>query len=77
MRFLYQWIEVFQHPPRWMAFTVYVAERNKLLFVAFPLNLAVALAYWLNDQWAKRALARSWIDEEVERRVQARDRRWR
>ncbi len=68
---LWEWIKPWMEPRRWMAFAVYSAKRDKQLFVAFPLNYVVALAWWLNDRWATAATAESWIEREVGRRLEA------
>ena len=56
-----------------MAFAFYSAQRNRRLFVAFPLNLVVAAAWWLQDQWARKANAPSWIEREIDSRISTRD----
>jgi hypothetical protein len=55
--------------PRWMAFGYYSVVRNQILWVAFPLNLIVGLAWWIQDRWARAANAPSWIEREVQARV--------
>ena len=52
-----------------MAFAYYSIERNEAVFVAFPLNLAVSLAWWIQDSWARKANAPSWIENETRRRI--------
>jgi hypothetical protein len=52
-----------------MAFSYYSIERDECLFVAFPLNLLVALAWWIQDRWARKANAPSWIEREVRARL--------
>jgi hypothetical protein len=69
MKLLAQWIPIHCIPPRWMAFSHYSAERNQLLFVAFPLNFAVSLAWWIQCKWAIYACSPSWIENEIRRRV--------
>ena len=68
MKLIYQWTPTFLSPPRWMAFAYYSAMRNRTLFVAFPLNLLVALAWWAQDKCARH----SWIENEIRRRMDAR-----
>lgn len=53
-----------------MALAFYSFPRNQCLFVVFPLNLIIALAWWIQDRWARVAQAPSWIDREVERRAE-------
>lgn len=67
-RLFYSWCSPNIHPPWWMAFCCYSAERNQRLYAAFPLNLLVALAWWVQDAWARKANAPSWIEREVQRR---------
>lgn len=67
-RLLYCWCSPYIRPPRWMAHAYYSAERNEYLFVAFPVNLLVVLAWWVQDAWARKAGAPSWIEREVRRR---------
>jgi len=52
-----------------MAFSHYSAERNECLFVAFPFNFAVALAWWIQWKWATAACRPSWIEVEIRKRV--------
>ena len=66
---LYCWTRSYCMPPRWMAVAYYSVQRDKILFVAFPLNLLVAAAWWLQDRWARVANAPSWIDREADRRA--------
>lgn len=66
---LFRWTSGAIRPPRWMAFSHYSAERNLFLWVAFPLNLAVSVAFWIQDQWARAANAPSWIEREVQARL--------
>ena len=65
---LYEWVSCHICPRRHMALAFYSASRNRMLFVAFPLNYIVALAWWAQDKWARKANAPSWIDNEVENR---------
>jgi hypothetical protein len=51
-----------------MAFAFYSVERNRYLYVAFPFNLMIAAAWWLQDKWAVKANAESWIEREVRAR---------
>jgi hypothetical protein len=67
---LFQWVEDWRLPPRWMACAFYSGERNRCLYVAFPLNLIIAIVWWIQDRWARYAQAPSWIDQEVERRLE-------
>jgi hypothetical protein len=69
---IYRWEEGRAMPPRWMAASFYSCARNRILYVAFPLNLIVTLAWWVQDRWAKSANAPSWIETEVRRRVEHR-----
>jgi hypothetical protein len=66
---LFQWVDRHYVSPRWMALAYYSAARNKALFVVFPLNLLIAFAWWIQDIWARAAHAPSWIDREVQTRV--------
>lgn len=77
MKYLFQWISPYIFPPRWMAFAFYSARRNQALFAIPPLNLLIVVAWWLQDKWARKAMASSWIEEEVERRLQQEIRRYR
>jgi hypothetical protein len=70
MKLLYEWVPDHIRPRRWMALAFYSAERNRLLFIAFPLNLLVSAVWWLQDQWARKANAPSWIEREVAARVE-------
>lgn len=70
---LYRWVDNHTRPPRWMALSSYLVERNRYLYVAFPFNLPVVAAWWLQDLWAEKANAPSWIEREVEARSQRRD----
>lgn len=45
-------------------------ERRGILYVVWPFHLLVALAWWLQDRWAQHVHAPSWIEREVDRRVQ-------
>ena len=69
MSLLFEWIPGHIRPRRWMSFAYYSIERNRLLFVAFPLNLLVALVWWIQDRWARKANAPSWIEREVRARL--------
>jgi hypothetical protein len=75
---LFQWVSLYCIPPVWMARAFYSIARNKTLFVVFPLNLLIALAWWIQDIWARAAHAPSWIDREVEARIAERPsrKRW-
>ena len=66
---LFSWVSPYCRPPRWMGFSHYSAERNQLLFVAFPLNFAVSLVWWVQCKWARYACAPSWIENEISHRV--------
>lgn len=70
MKLLYEWVPGHIRPRRWMAFAFYSAERNRFLFIAFPLNLLVSAAWWIQDKWAQKAHAPSWIEREVVSRVE-------
>ena len=72
MKMFYQWIDPWQVPPTWMMFGVYRANRNQALFAIPPLNLLIALAWWVQDRWARVANAPSWIEREVEDRIEQR-----
>lgn len=72
MRFLYKWQSRDFYAPRWMAFAYYSARRNKCLFVAYPLNFIVALAWWAQDLWARHTGNPSWLEREVEARTEQR-----
>ena len=72
MRFLFKWQSRNFYAPRWMAFAYYSARRNECLFVAYPLNFLVALAWWIQDRWARHTGNPSWIEREVERRMNGR-----
>ncbi len=65
---LYRWNSPNIRPPRWMSFAYYSAERNQNLYVAVPFGLLVAFAWWVQDVWARKACAPSWIEMEVRRR---------
>lgn len=67
-KYIYQWLSPKYVPPRWMAFTCYSCMRNEYLWVAFPLNLLVSVAWWAQDRWARAACAPSWIEREVQAR---------
>jgi hypothetical protein len=69
MKLLFQWTSRYCRPPRWMAFAYYSAERNEMLFVAYPCNYLVGIAWWLQDKWSAHALAESWIEAEIKRRT--------
>jgi hypothetical protein len=73
------WLAPNCRPPQWMALAYYSAERKKTLFVAFPFNLLIALAWWIQDRWARAAHESSWIDREAEARIHERAKRirWR
>lgn len=71
---LYRRLRSHERPPCWMAFGCYRALTDQILWVAFPLNLAVALAWRIQDLWARAARSPSWIEQEVVRRIAARDR---
>lgn len=66
----YQWCSCCCRPPRWMAFAYYSVMRNQVLFVIPPVNLLIALAWWVQDKWAMHAQATSWIEEETRRRME-------
>ena len=70
---IYEWVDDYIRPRRWMACVYYCAERNRLLFVAFPLNLLVTAFWWAQDKWAEKANAPSWIEREIEARIARRD----
>ena len=70
---LYAWVPWHVQPPRWMGLVYVSAPRNRVLYVAFPLNLLVAAAWWLQDRWAEKANAPSWIEREIEARAARRD----
>lgn len=59
-------------PPKWMAFAYYRAITNRALFVIPPLNLLITVLWWMQDQWAIKAQATSWIEEETRRRMEQR-----
>jgi hypothetical protein len=69
MNLLYRWQSGNYMSPRWMCAAYYSTIRNRVLYVAFPLNLAVALAWWVEDRWARAANAPSWIEREVRARM--------
>lgn len=71
-RILYTWVSPYCRPPRWMALAYYSCERHEALFAAFPLNLLIAVAWWVQDRWARAAHAPSWIEREVEERIRVR-----
>lgn len=52
-----------------MMFTVYRASRHQALFAIPPLNYLIALAWYLQDKWARAANAPSWIEREVADRI--------
>jgi len=52
-----------------MAFAYQSWERDDAVYVAFPLNLLVSLAWWVQDKWAKKANAPSWIEREIRQRM--------
>lgn len=66
---LFQWVPPHCRPRRWMALAFYTAERNRYLYVAFPFNLLIAAAWWVQDRWAEKANAPSWIEREVRDRL--------
>ena len=66
---LFQSVNINCRPPRWMAYGYYDIMRNKIVWVAFPLNLIVSLAWWVQDRWARAACAPSWIEREVQSRL--------
>lgn len=70
MKYLYQWSPGFRSPPRWMAFAYFSAVRGCALFVAFPFNFLVSLAWCIQDRWARLAMAESWIEQEIRVRQQ-------
>lgn len=70
MNYLYQWVHRNYAPRRWMAFAFYSCMRNQCCYVAFPFNLLVALAWWMQDKWAHAANAPSWIEREVNDRFE-------
>lgn len=70
---IYEWVDDNFRPRRWMAFVYYSVERDRILYVAFPLNLLVTAFWWVQDKWAEKANAPSWIEREVEARSQRRD----
>jgi hypothetical protein len=55
-----------------MGYSHYSAERDRYLYVAFPLNHLVALAWWAHDLCCRKLRHSSWIDGEVEERVERR-----
>ena len=54
--------------PRLTFMSHYSAERNKILHVVFPLNVAVTAAWWVNVKWAEKANSPSWIEREIHKR---------
>ena len=52
-----------------MAFAFYSCMRNQFCYVAFPFNLLVTVAWWIQDKWAQKANEPSWIEREVEARL--------
>lgn len=65
---LFQWVHEWIIPPWWMARAFYDVQRDRTLFVIFPLNIVVVFAWWIQDKWARAAHAPSWIDREANRR---------
>jgi hypothetical protein len=65
----YHWTAQWHRPPRWMAFAYYSAVRNQCLFVIYPFHFIVAIAWWIQDRWARHTGNPSWIENEVEARV--------
>jgi hypothetical protein len=65
----YHWTHRYTCPPRWMAFAYYSAERNSFLFVIYPFHFLVALAWWIQDRWARHTHHPSWIENEVRHRL--------
>ncbi len=65
---IFEWVSPNVRPRRWMAFSHYSVERNQFLYVAFPLNLLVSAAWWVQDAWARKANAPSWIEQEAQAR---------
>jgi hypothetical protein len=72
MKLFYQWISPHYRPPMWMMFAVYRASRNQALFAVPPLYFLIECAWWLQDRWARAANAPSWIEREVEDRIEQR-----
>jgi hypothetical protein len=68
-KFFYVWKSPYLPPPRWMGFVMFSARRNERLWAVFPLNVLLALAWWVQDRWARAALAPSWIEREVQDRM--------
>ena len=69
MKYLYQWIPNHIYAPIWMARAYYSCKRNQCLFVIPPINLIIAVLWWMQDKWAKAAFAPSWIDNEAQARL--------
>lgn len=53
-----------------MAFAYFSPVRGCALFVAFPFNYLVCLAWFIQDRWARLAAAESWIEQEIRERQQ-------
>lgn len=66
---LYRWNSPEIRPPGWMSFAYYSVERNQNLYVAVPFGLLVSVAWMVQDAWARKAGAPSWIEREVRRRT--------
>jgi len=69
---LQEWTCGNTRPRWWMGYSHYSAERDRYLYVAFPLNHLVALAWWAHDLCCRKLRHSSWIDGEVEERVERR-----
>lgn len=67
--FIYRRVREGERPPIWMARCYYDVSRRQFIFAAFPINLFIALLWWLQDRWAQAASAPSWIDREADARA--------
>ena len=52
-------------PPKHMKRVYFDAPRNEYVFVLWPLNYVVELAWWLNFCWCRYTRKQSWIDRLV------------
>ena len=66
----FRWTSPYTRPPRWMGFVYYSTPRNAELWVIFPFSLLVALAWLIQDIWAAKACAPSWVEMEIRRRLE-------
>lgn len=66
----YEWLRTCITPRRHMGFAYYSARRNQVLWVIYPFHYVLAVLWWIQLRWAEHTGNPSWIERELEARLQ-------